>query len=574
MNYKFKKIFTNIRVIILLVFLVLAVISINPRPFAEGVTIGNVITNSPASVAGIQQPSPTTRPVSRERILEMNNIPITKVEDYYNFADNLEINQSIQIKTNKRLYRLTTREEFEIVELNETELIEVEDIVKVNKTINGTLTEINETIRKVIRVPKTEKVSKGVEDMGLRVFEAPKTNIRRGLDIQGGTRVLLQPEQILNPFDLGTLMDNMQERLNVYGLTDLVIRDASDLSGNQYILVEIAGANEGEIRDLLAREGKFEAKVGNKTVFRGGQDITFVCRSADCAGIDPNVGCNQVSGGYACSYRFSIALRQEAAQRQADATRDLSVIEGQGGSYLSEPLQLFLDDRKVHELNIAASLKGAAETNIQISGSGVGANQQEAVLNALNDMKRLQTVLITGSLPVKLDLVKIDAISPILGEKFVKNALFTGLLALIAVVIVVFVRYRKIQVALPMFVISISELIILLGIAALIGWNIDLAAIAGIILAIGIGVDHQIIITDETLKGETGMIYNWRERIKNAFFIIMASYFTLFVAMLPLVFAGAGLLKGFAITTIIGASIGVFISRPVYAKLIEILLRE
>lgn len=574
MNYKFKKIFTNIRVIILLVFLVLAVISINPRPFAEGVTIGNVITNSPASVAGIQQPSPTTRPVSRERILEMNNIPITKVEDYYNFADNLEINQSIQIKTNKRLYRLTTREEFEIVELNETELIEVEDIVKVNKTINGTLTEINETIRKVIRVPKTEKVSKGVEDMGLRVFEVSKTNIRKGLDIQGGTRVLLQPEQILNPFDLGTLMDNMQERLNVYGLTDLVIRDASDLSGNQYILVEIAGANEGEIRDLLAREGKFEAKVGNKTVFRGGQDITFVCRSADCAGIDPNVGCNQVSGGYACSYRFSIALRQEAAQRQADATRDLSVIEGQGGSYLSEPLQLFLDDRKVHELNIAASLKGAAETNIQISGSGVGANQQEAVLNALNDMKRLQTVLITGSLPVKLNIVKIDAISPILGEKFVKNALFTGLLALIAVVIVVFIRYRKIQVALPMFVISISELIILLGIAALIGWNIDLAAIAGIILAIGIGVDHQIIITDETLKGERGMIYNWRERIKNAFFIIMASYFTLFVAMLPLVFAGAGLLKGFAITTIIGASIGVFISRPVYAKLIEILLRE
>ena len=202
MNYKFKKIFTNIRVIILLVFLVLAVISINPRPFAEGVTIGNVITNSPASVAGIQQPSPTTRPVSRERILEMNNIPITKVEDYYNFADNLEINQSIQIKTNKRLYRLTTREEFEIVELNETELIEVEDIVKVNKTINGTLTEINETIRKVIRVPKTEKVSKGVEDMGLRVFEVSKTNIRKGLDIQGGTRVLLQPEQILNPFDL------------------------------------------------------------------------------------------------------------------------------------------------------------------------------------------------------------------------------------------------------------------------------------------------------------------------------------------------------------------------------------
>ncbi len=574
MNYKLKKIFTNIRVIILVVFLVLAVIFISPRPFAEGVAIGNVITNSSASIAGIKQPSPTTRPVSRERILEINNVPIKKIEDYYNFADSLEINQSVQIKTNKRLYRLITKEEFDIIELNKTELKEVEEIIKVNKTINGTLTEVNETIKKIIRVPKTKKVSKGVEDIGLRIFEVPKTNIKKGLDLQGGTRVLLQPEQILDPFDLGTLMDNMQERLNVYGLTDLVIRDASDLSGNQYILVEIAGANEGEIRDLLAKEGKFEAKVGNKTVFMGGQDITFDGRTADCAGIDPNIGCKQVSGGYTCPFSFSIALSQKAAQRQADATRDLNIVEGQGGKYLSKPLELFLDDRKVDQLNIAASLRGQAETNIQISGSGIGANQREAVFNALNDMKRLQTVLVTGSLPVKLNLVKIDAISPILGEEFVKNALFTGLLALVAVVIVVFVRYRKIQVALPMFVISISELIILLGVAALIGWNIDLAAIAGIIIAIGIGVDHQIVITDETLKGETRMIFNWRERIKNAFSIIMASYFTLFVAMLPLVFAGAGLLKGFAITTIIGASIGVFISRPVYAKLIEILLKE
>ncbi|HJO01819.1 MAG TPA: protein translocase subunit SecD, partial [Candidatus Woesearchaeota archaeon] len=99
------------------------------------------------------------------------------------------------------------------------------------------------------------------------------------------------------------------------------------------------------------------------------------------------------------------------------------------------------------------------------------------------------------------------------------------------------------------------------------------AAVAGIIIAVGTGIDHQIIIADETLRGR-GIIYDWKQRIKNAFFIIMASYFTVFVALIPLVFAGAGLLKGFAITTILGASIGVFISRPVFARVIEILLRE
>ncbi len=571
MNLKIKKIFTNVRVIILLVFLVLAVVAINPRPGAEGVIIKNLITNSSAAEAGIPQPAPTARPVSKERILEIDNRPIEDEEDYYNYVRILKPNQSVQIKTNKGLYRLTTREEIEIIELNETVEKTIEEIITINKTINGTIVETNETITKTIEVPKTEKLSKGTEDIGLRVVNAPTTNIRKGLDLQGGTRVLLQPETKLEQKDLASLIDTMEERLNVYGLSDLIIRDASDLTGNQYILVEIAGANEEEIRNLLGKEGKFEAKIANETLFIGGKDIVFVCRSADCAGIDPNYGCSSSNGQHICRFRFSISISPEAAQKQADATRNLPLSED--GEYLTKTLDLYLDDTKVDQLNIGADLKGSTTTDIQISGSGVGFTQQEAVIDALDNMKRLQTVLITGSLPVKLDIVKIDAISPLLGKEFLKNAMIVGLVALISVGIVVFARYRKFQVTLPMIFISISEVVILLGVAALIGWNIDLAAVAGIIIAVGTGIDHQIVIADETLRGQQ-VIYNWKERIKNAFFIIMASYFTVVVALIPLIFAGAGLLKGFAITTILGASIGVFISRPVFARVIEILLRE
>jgi preprotein translocase subunit SecD len=67
---------------------------------------------------------------------------------------------------------------------------------------------------------------------------------------------------------------------------------------------------------------------------------------------------------------------------------------------------------------------------------------------------------------------------------------------------------------------------------------------------------------------------NWKDRIKNAFFIVMASYFTLVVAMLPLLSAGAGLLQNFALTTIAGISIGVFITRPAFAVIAETLLRH
>lgn len=521
MKRKFKSLIKNTRVIILLIALVLAIVAINPGN-KDGVAIRNVMQNSSASLAGIESPTPTVRPMSRERIVSIDNRVIQNTLDYYDYIETIKINRTVHIETNKGVYKLIAKE----------------------------------------------------ADLGIRVYEVPKTNIKKGLDLQGGTRVLLQPAEKVSKDYISDLILNMEERLNVYGLSDVVLRAVSDLSGNQYILVEIAGANEDEVRDLLAKQGKFEAKIGNNTVFRGGTDITYVCKSADCSGIDPMQGCGKIEGGYTCRFRFSISLTPKAAQMQAELTKDLKVITEGKQEYLEEKLILYLDDKQVDELNIGADLKGRAVTDIEISGSGAGATEQEAMFDSLTNMKRLQTILITGSLPIKLDIVKTDSISPVLGKEFIKNALFVGLLAIIAVSIVIFIRYRKLQVSLPLLVTVMSEVILILGIASLIGWNLDLAAIAGIIIAVGTGVDHQIVITDETLKGRVSQIYDWKRRIKNAFFIIMGAYFTTMVAMFPLLVAGAGLIKGFAITTMLGVSVGVFITRPAYAAIIEILLKD
>ncbi len=525
MNYKLKKLITNWRVILLAVFLLVSLIAIHPT-LSKGVAIRSVITNSSASIAGIPQPKPSIMPVAREKIISINSEEIKTLDDYYSQTSALSPNRTVQIKTTKGIYRLNTGEDF-----------------------------------------------KTADDLGLRVYAAPRTNIRKGLDLQGGTRVLLQPETKLSQYDIGTLIDSMKERLNVYGLSDIVIQDAKDLLNEQYIVVEIAGATEEEIKDLLAKQGKFEARIGNKTVFRGGQDIVYVGRSAQEARVE---NCNPSGGQWACRFSFSITLSGEAAQRQADATKELAVVyDAVSGrsDYLSEKLELYLDDKKVDELNIGADLKGQAATQISISGPGAGVNQQDATANTVQNMKRLQTILITGSLPVKLSIVKTDSISPVLGEGFVSNAILMSLLAIFAVAVVIGIRYWKLLIAIPILITMLSEVIILLGVAALIGWNIDMAAIAGILVAIGTGVDDQIVITDETLKGETAGIYNWKEKVKRAFLIIMLAYLTVVVAMIPLIFAGAGLLKGFAITTIIGVTIGVFVTRPAYSSFVEIMLK-
>jgi len=181
-------------------------------------------------------------------------------------------------------------------------------------------------------------------------------------------------------------------------------------------------------------------------------------------------------------------------------------------------------------------------------------------------MHKLQTILITGSLPYKLKIVKLDTISPALGQEFIQVILLAAGAALLAVAIIIFVRYRKIKSSLALLITSISEIIIILGVASFVNWNLDLPSIAGILATMGTGIDQQLIVMDESKQGQ---YLSLTQRMKRAFSIILGAYFTSVVAMIPLIWAGAGLLKGFAITTIIGITVGVLITRPAFTDMIK-----
>lgn len=270
-----------------------------------------------------------------------------------------------------------------------------------------------------------------------------------------------------------------------------------------------------------------------------------------------------------------IRLSPSAAKKHAEVTNKLDIVSSESGNQiLSEKIDFFLDGKKVDSLQISADLKGAEATSIAISGPGSAQTKIGAVDSALQNMDKLQTILITGSLPFDIEIVKLDSISPVLGKSFINNAFVTGIIAFIGVAVVIFIRYRKIKILLPMMLTSGIEIFLTLGFAAVIQWNLDIASIAGIIAAVGTGVDDQIVIVDEVLKGATDTLYTWKERIKRAFFIVFIAYAATVAAMVPLLTAGAGLLRGFAITTIIGVSIGVFLTRPAFASVVERIMKE
>ncbi|MGD9276197.1 MAG: hypothetical protein PVJ67_03430 [Candidatus Pacearchaeota archaeon] len=468
------------------------------------------------------------------------------------------------VKTNTSAFDSGLREGQIIVSIDGKTIDNLQDYANALK--DKYLTE--ENVKTIITTKESEIILFSSVAPEITVSEIPKTNIKTGLDLSGGARALVKAEgRDLTQSELNDLVDITSNRLNEFGLTDLSIRPVSDLEGNNFMLIEIAGATPDDLEELISKQGKFEAKIKNETVFIGGErDITSVGRSGQEAYIENPVQAND--GTYVSNFRFSVYLSEEAAKRHAEITKNLSVNSTPQGNYLSEKLDFYIDDMFLEgqSLLISEGLKGRVTTQISISGSGTGATRDEAIENAEADMKKLQTILITGSLPFKLEIVKLDTISPTLGEEFVRSILLAGLAALLAASIVIFIRYRKIKSSIAIIGISISEIIIILGIASFIEWNLDLPSIAGILATIGTGLDDLIVVLDETKQGSHLSI---KQRIKRAFAIILGAYFTSLVSLFPLLWAGAGLLKGFAVTTIIGISVGVLITRPAFAEIVK-----
>ncbi|MBR9706754.1 hypothetical protein GOV14_06985 [Candidatus Pacearchaeota archaeon] len=498
----------NWKIWILIFAVIASLLSIFPLNFDKGVEIVSVEQNSTYYNAGLR---------SGQIITLINDIPINNFNDYKTVINSI----------------FPTTEE-----------------VKLTMTSQG-----NNIILLTNQTPQ------------ISVRDIDKTRIKTGLDLSGGARALVSTEEDISSQELADLIAVTDERLNVYGLKDIAIRPVTDLGGKNYMLIEIAGSTPRELEGLISKQGKFEAKIGNETVFSGGEDVTYVARSGERAGI---YTCDVSSSGDFCSFRFAITLSDVAAKRHADITAKLGV-NTTNPQYLEKKLDLYVDDILVDSLFISKDLKGSRTTQISISGSGSGAARKEAYDDATKNMKKLQTILITGKLPYKLTIEKIDTISPLLGKKFIQTILFSGLAAILAVGLIVFFRYKKLKLSIAVLLTSLCEVLIILGISALFKRNLDLPAIAGIIAAIGTGVDSQIIILDESQMSKT---ISLRERVKNALFIIFGTYITTLFALLPLIWAGAGLLKGFAITTIIGISAGVFITRPAFSEIVKRILKD
>jgi preprotein translocase subunit SecD len=210
--------------------------------------------------------------------------------------------------------------------------------------------------------------------------------------------------------------------------------------------------------------------------------------------------------------------------------------------------------------NISESytISGYAPSTIPVSAQ---------VAYATGQSQLLQSILTGGALPVQVIVGTPTVTQPTLGAQFETISVIALVLAVIAVSMVIAVRYKKMFLVAPILLTTLAELFIILSIVGLIG-TIDLAAVAGMIAVIGTGVDAQIIISDEILNKGTDS--TMKTRLNNAFYVVYADAFLLVVAMLPLFFSTSLVsVIGFSESTIIGALLGAFVTRPSYAAILS-----
>ena len=181
----------------------------------------------------------------------------------------------------------------------------------------------------------------------------------------------------------------------------------------------------------------------------------------------------------------------------------------------------------------------------------------------LEETADLENVLRAGKLPAKAEIVQKAVVGPSLGQEAIDNGILSSLIGLLLVSFWMIFYYGRAgwyaNVAL------ILNLVLLFGAMANFGFVLTLPGIAGIVLTMGTAVDANIIIY-ERAKEELRSGLSLEESVKNAFgwkgamrSIIDANVTHVLTGAILYIF-GEGMIRGFAITLLIGILTSLFTS--------------
>jgi preprotein translocase subunit SecD len=422
-----------------------------------------------------------------------------------------------------------------------------------------------------------------------RIFtlkDLQKSAVQLGLDLSGGMSIVLQANMDALRERLGRdltsedredavnrALEVLNSRIDRFGLTEPVIRR----QGEDQIYVEIPGAADPErINSIIMGKGGLafhmvdqEAAATFNQYYAAHPTSTF-----DGAGnlLDPSIlpsdvvvrgvyikdryGLDEFTGytvvkkevGLDGNHIQSALVERNSLDGKPEVT---FILDSEGGDIfyqltsanVGKPLAIVLDDR----VKSQATIQTAIRESVRLTGFG----QEEA--------NNIALTLRTAALPVELEVITQQAIGASLGEDTIRQGFYALVGGLVAVMIFMLVFYKG--AGINAVIAQVLNFYLMGSVLSAFNFTLTLPSIAGFILTIGMAVDANVIIF-ERMKEELRLGKSRKDAVSSgfdkAFWAIMDSNITTFIAALFLSQLGSGPIQGFAVSLAIGVFSSVF----------------
>lgn len=410
-----------------------------------------------------------------------------------------------------------------------------------------------------------------------------KNSVKLGLDLSGGMNVIVKAdldavianqgdnafvEETLKTEAMAQAVETLSSRIDRFGLSSPTIRQ----QGEDRIYIELPGSAEADqINSIIQGRGILnfrlvdnEATQAFTTYYYSHMDSTFDSKgrlidasvipedcevmgyyTTDAYGLDQREGYLVV--------KKEIALDGKHIKSAEVGQEDLTgkpqvnfVLDGEGadifakftGDHVGENLCIISDDKVKSNARIQTAISGG---RVAITGFGI------------KEAQNLRKVLQTAWLDVPLSVESQQVIGASLGEQAIKQGLLAIVVGLVAIMIFMLFWYQGAGV--NACVAQVLNLYIMFSILSALNLTVTLPMIAGMILTIGMAVDANVIIF-ERIKEERRLgkdrASSMNTGFNNAFWAIMDSNITTFIAAIFMSQLGTGSVQGFAYSLAIG----------------------
>ena len=373
-----------------------------------------------------------------------------------------------------------------------------------------------------------------------------KKPTKLGLDLVGGSRIVLEAQTTdtiakITPDMMSSLQFAIENRVNALGVAETVVQQ----TGEKRLLVEIPNISDpAKAKEFLGETAELEFKkpLDNQYGATGWAPTGLTGKDVKKALISTNPG-----GQWVVSLEFN----DKGTKKFGQLTQEL----------VGKPMAIFFNGDMQSAPVIQEPILGG---HAQISGGDSGFAYEEA--------KKMVDLLNAGALPVPAKIIEESLVGPTLGADSIAKSKTAGIIG-IGLVMIFMLLYYRLPGAIADIALIIYSLLVF-AVFKIVPVTLTLAGIAGFILSIGMAVDANILIferTKEELKAGRTLFTAINAGFDRAFTSIFDSNMTNIITCVILYFLGTSIIRGFALTLIIGVLISMFTAITVTKNFMHLL---